>query len=561
MFSVSDEELVIKFKQLETRTDVAILLDIDEKSLRWILYVKRPENMYQTFKINKKSGGYRNISASTGALKEIQCKISYILNLVYKKKSCAYGFIKGRDCKLNASQHNKKNYILNIDLKDFFSQINFGRVRGMLLKQPYNLNSEVATVIAQLVCFEGVLPQGAPSSPIITNMICRPLDTQLIKLSKLYNVQYTRYADDMSFSCSKKEFPKEFAYFDKNNELTVGAKLLKLIESNGFRINEQKVFLNDKYARQEVTGLVVNKFPNLKREYIKSVRAQLHNCSKYGVYSQAKKFIKNSSYINRNIIELSLKDDDKSKEIICNWYKQVLSGKIRYIGNVRGKKNPYYLKYALEYNALFNEETFKLKDNCFDEVIDKNVYIIMREDGFWQGTGFFLEGYGLITNKHVTNDLSVTYEVFNDLKQIGTRLGSYNVKVEDEKIDYSIFDINNPMKSSLKLGDSSNLKIGDSITICGYPQYQEGNSIFIQSGVITSWKNNYFGSGLYTISARVIHGASGGPVFNCNNEVVGIIKGGVECCEEEDNSICGFIPINDVLKSIENEKVSVGTQT
>ena len=106
----------------------------------------------------------------------------------------------GTEYTTNAQRHVKKKYVFNLDLENFFDQVHFGRVRGMLMKPPYGIGAEAALVIAQIACYKGKLPQGAPTSPILTNMVCAPLDTQLIRLAQKYKLHYTRYADDISFS-------------------------------------------------------------------------------------------------------------------------------------------------------------------------------------------------------------------------------------------------------------------------------------------------------------------------------------------------------------------------
>ena len=162
----------------------------------------------------------------------------------------------------NASQHSKRALVLNIDLKDFFSQIHFGRVRGMLMKPPYSIGEEAATTIAQIACLNGKLPQGAPSSPIITNMICAPLDNALMRLAKKTNCIYTRYADDITISTYKKAFDKDVVYYE-DDEIRIGSKLAGILEKHSFCVNPQKVTVREHSKRQEVTGLTVNVFPNM----------------------------------------------------------------------------------------------------------------------------------------------------------------------------------------------------------------------------------------------------------------------------------------------------------
>lgn len=125
------ESIKEAFFQLKTRDDVASILGISERSLRYFLYKIRPENMYHIFKVPKKDGATREIAAPEKRLKKIQRKLADVLSAVYEPRVCAYGFITEKSNIGNAAQHVKKSLVFNIDLKDFFSQIHFGRVRGI----------------------------------------------------------------------------------------------------------------------------------------------------------------------------------------------------------------------------------------------------------------------------------------------------------------------------------------------------------------------------------------------------------------------------------------------
>ena len=120
----------------------------------------------------------------------------------FKTINASHGFVKERSIITNAKIHKNKKIVLNLDLKDFFDSFHFGRVKGFFEKNKDfksffpELTSELATLIAQLVCFNGKLPQGAPSSPLLTNLICNIFDVRVLKLAKKYKLAYSRYADD-----------------------------------------------------------------------------------------------------------------------------------------------------------------------------------------------------------------------------------------------------------------------------------------------------------------------------------------------------------------------------
>ena len=264
------------FRKLKTRNDLADFLKISRRFLSYILFKKKIENCYRTFTIPKKSGGVREISAPDNQLYSIQEKLSKAIadnfNNTLNTQTIAHGFIKGKSIFTNASAHTQKRYIINVDIKDFFPSINFGRVRGFFLKNDkFLLPNIVATTIAQLTCYKGVLPQGAPTSPIISNLICSILDNRILKLAKKYHLYYTRYADDLTFSTNSN------FNTDKDNFLE---ELEEEIEKSGFTINKEKthVFMNNN--RQSVTGLTVNKKANVPSKYFRSTKAMAYNLYK-----------------------------------------------------------------------------------------------------------------------------------------------------------------------------------------------------------------------------------------------------------------------------------------
>src|SRR5262249_16793586 len=128
------------------------------------------------------------------------------------KDRVAHGFKRKRDIRSNARQHRHRRWVFNIDLEDFFPSINFGRVRGFFIKnRDFALHEEVATVIAQIACHDNSLPQGSPCSPVISNLVAHLLDMRLVKLASTNGCTYSRYADDLTFSTNKKEFPADVA--------------------------------------------------------------------------------------------------------------------------------------------------------------------------------------------------------------------------------------------------------------------------------------------------------------------------------------------------------------
>lgn len=554
MFKRSDNEIKELFSIAKTRTDIADMLEIDEKSLRYFLFVLRPENMYRSFFISKKNGGTRQIFAPSKKLRNIQRKLAYILNLMYKPKICAYGFIKNKTILGNALQHTKKAEILNIDLKDFFSQFHFGRVVGLLCSKPYSIGKEAATTIAQIACLNGILPQGAPTSPVLTNMLCVPLDNQLMQYAKKYGLVYTRYADDITFS-SYNRCISDNIISKVGDKILLDDSLKKVLDKNSLIVNDEKITFRTKNLRQEVTGVIVNKFPNVKREYYKNIRALLHNCIQNGIYIEALKYIDKGYCKNRNII--SFRSDPKKQPLIEEWYKSVLIGKIHFIKQIKGEHSFTFYSLALEANKVFSKNIFDFTYfNQMNEIINKNVFVLQSTDEMKQGSGFYVPGYGLFTSYHVTEDKDFYYLWQNDVKAVISPISAdINQVSADKIIDYALYNISIANVASLSMGNSSNLKIGDTVVIAGFPNYIKGDTITKEECKITG-KTKLFGAPFYKVSGKIVHGASGGIVLNTNHQVVGIIKGGCSSEDEDNTSIKqGFVPIDLVISDLKAKSV------
>ncbi|MEP9874013.1 retron Ec67 family RNA-directed DNA polymerase/endonuclease [Klebsiella sp. GW_Kp182] len=271
-----------EISQLQSLRDVAIFLGCEPKNLAYSLYFEK--NKYKSFEIHKKSGGVRIINAPNEKLKSLQkilaCQLSECLEEIYgmhRGNKISHGFTKGKTIITNASKHRNKRLVFNIDLTDFFGTINFGRVRGFFIKNNYfNLNEKAATILAQIACHEGRLPQGSPCSPVISNLILNILDVRLAKLASTNSCTYTRYADDLTFSTNKTDFPSDIVRQSAKNTWIPGRRVRKEILRSGFSVNDKKTRLQYCDSRQDVTGLVVNKIVNVPSEYRRTVKSMVH---------------------------------------------------------------------------------------------------------------------------------------------------------------------------------------------------------------------------------------------------------------------------------------------
>lgn len=305
------------------------------------LALNSESNNYATWHISKKGGrGFRRISSPKPRLKMVQRALTSSLADLYEASPHAHGFIVNKSITTNAAPHVGQRWVFNIDIEDFFPTVTAHRIEGMLKKPPYELHPNIAEVITRLCTYQGCLPAGAPSSPLLSNMICRSLDKRLAQIARDFQCVYTRYADDLTFSSSLLEFPREIAIRDSST-WGVGPTLVRQIVKAGFRINDSKVRMQEKSTLQSVTGLVVNEKLNVERRYIRSIRGAIHAWDRYGYHAANEEF-------NSRI--------KKRKEEPQTSLSDVLWGRIAYISMVRGEDDPLVLTLREKLKRLQSRE-------------------------------------------------------------------------------------------------------------------------------------------------------------------------------------------------------------
>ncbi len=520
----SPQDIRTLFPRLSTPKEIADLLEIDYKSLIYHLYRLPEISRYMVFEVPKRSGGTRTIRAPISKIKILQRKLSFILQLVYKPKASVHGFVRDKSVVTNANRHCRKLFVLNVDLENFFPSINFGRVRGMFMAKPYSFPDKVATVLAQLCCIDNQLPQGAPTSPVVSNMVCSRLDTHLRLLASRFRCTYTRYADDITISTTVSKFPEGLAILDTST-LPVSAKagdeLTKVITDNGFQINAAKTRLQNSHSRQEVTGLTTNEFPNVQRRYTNQLRSMLHAWEKYGLVNAEKEYQTKYNKKHRGPFKPPPS------------FKLVVHGKLNFLAMVRGQQDSIFLKLSSKLATLDPDYAIVYAEKLFaqgDRNNPANALWVLEGSEF-QGTGFFLEGVGLVTCHHVIfhdkNDFTKAFRPQNPTKK-------YDIKVIkfDEDFDLAILEIDYPAPITLRRGNSDLVNQGDEIRVLGFPNYSPGQMNQLYTGHVAGFKM-LFGARRIMIDAPIIQGNSGGPVLNDKNEVIGIAYRGVDTVDKK----------------------------
>lgn len=388
------EKSVIKQRatELQSKEDLLLLLnDIVKDELRkdnafsfsmqQLTYYANPSNVrgrYRHFSIPKKSGGLRNIAAPSKGLGHILYYVNIMLKSIYQPSDFAMGFVEGRSVVDNAIRHIGQNYVFNTDLENFFPSIEQPRVWKRFQLKPFNFKQPIANILAGLCCikeknedgtFRYVLPQGAPTSPLITNAICDNLDRRLNGLARRFNLHYSRYADDITFSSMRNVFNKE----------EFRMELKRIIEGQNFKMNEAKTRLQKRGERQEVTGLTVSSKINTSAEYVAEIRNILHIWEKYGYNEAFKKFYPKYKESKGHV--------KKGEPLLEN----VLYGKLQYLKMVKGYKDPVYSALQARYNKLTSPVNAEVEQKFdylrsftlaeFEEIVDGQINYALSKDG------------------------------------------------------------------------------------------------------------------------------------------------------------------------------------
>ncbi len=367
------DQITNQFAVLQTKEDLEKLLN-EAKSilygeyhkpikLKSLTYYANPSlctRRYQTFTIKKKSGSNRTINAPVKGLKTILRSLNFVLQCMYLPHEAATGFVLGKSIVDNAKKHVGHHYVLNIDLKDFFHTFDRNRVKMGFMFEPFNLNGnkeQLAFLLASLCThpFEingevvNVLPQGSPTSPTITNILCRKLDRRLSGLANRFGATYTRYADDITFSSHHNIYT--------DNEFN--RELKRIIEEDQkLIINQNKTRLQKAGYRQEATGLIVNEKVNVRRRYVKEIRMWLYYWEKYG-YEKAEQIFKRDYMADKGHIK-------KLNAHLVN----VLDGKLEFLKMVKGIEDVTYKGLKKKFDTLH-----EFKKTKYQSEIDLN-YIL-----------------------------------------------------------------------------------------------------------------------------------------------------------------------------------------
>lgn len=460
--------------------------------------------MYHQFSIAKGAGKTRLITAPDRRLKILQSKLAPILDQLYLLRNPVHGFVPARSVKTNAEAHGRRRFVLNLDLQDFFPTITENRIRGLLTS--LDIDTRVAEIIARLCCFNRHLPQGAPTSPVLSNMICYRLDTELLQIAKGARSIYTRYADDITFSSYQPPAPLfegALPTVGRFSPDVLAPGLRGSFQSNGFTLHPDKAHYADRNSRRVVTGVKINDGLNVDRRYVRHIRALLHSIEILGSTGAQAKY---ASTGGKGSLAAHLR------------------GKISYITYLKGLTDPVVRALAVRYNKSFPHHTIKSAPTA-DERRDRSVWIVEHSaNGGEQGTAFFLKGFGLVTAAHCVEGIS-DFTVYHPTKPANQFEVNVLKRCEHRDLAILAHAINETEYFELEPA-SRTVAVGNVVTAYGYPGYGPGDKINVRSGTVSSLPIKSAVQ-MIEVTQELAQGMSGGPILDAHGEVLGIIhKGG-----------------------------------
>lgn len=517
------------FFEISSSGELAEYCSISLQHLTMLAFSNRIER-YRYFQVPKKNGrGLRLIAAPRADLKRLQKIIGQALQESYRAPDCVYGFIPGKNVANNAQRHIGKASLLNIDLEDFFPSISAARVHG-LFKKRYGFPDDVANILTNLVCERGSLPQGAPSSPVISNIICFSMDKALIAFASRHKSTYTRYADDLVFSTTSRH--KSGEIYDQSLEgvEAVSSEILSIVTANGFKINSAKIHLANRGTRQQVNGIVVNKKCNLPRMEYRALRVLFNNWDKLGLEDAARRY--GAIY----------------PQFRQRYYDEGEFIPERFISHVRGRLDYYTM--VDQVNPVRSEPLVKLW-KMFQKQTNQSIPYLALEEQVLQVSGpmsdceidisedlEFLDGSAFSFDRWI---VTCAHCVVSEMKGVDLSEQYYDVRVggvrnihapleavkKSNLHDFAWVDaskcFDGTVLPKVKVNSGYCVQKGEIVTAVGYAAGRRVPEI-IRAQVSEART----GGGNVRVDRAFIKGMSGGPVFNKRLEVIGIIIRGSE---------------------------------
>ena len=516
------------FLNIKSRQELADYLSIELRELTFFAYSN--SSFYRHFYIPKGDGSSRRIiSAPKGKLATVQRTLAATLGEIYQPPYPVNGFVKGKSTVTNALPHVRARGILKLDINDFFPSITASRIHGLFSSEPFCFSTEVVDTLTNLTCCNQTLPQGAPTSPVLSNMICYRMDKTLLNLARKHKLRFTRYADDLTFSSTSRRAISSIASTDERGEVVISEEIARIVQHNGFSITSRKTTYMGSETRQTVTGIVVNEKCNFRRDDYRYLRNLFYRWKNQGVevaafsYAQHLKMpSRRRSFVNES--------GEFSEDLFRQHIRGILSYYSMIVSNNERPSEPLQ-KLWTSYHDLTME-------NVPEMIPERSIYQIETtydyessesKEGLFAvtGTAFMLDNAGLVTARHCILPSLCKRPIFRQDPLMEVVAGKHRIErdikdavnngIDDWAIipDFQV-EHNQP---ALSIAASNDLQQGMKVIAYGFA---EGERVLrkIQARITEVLEHEAI------VDRAFIQGMSGGPVLNARGKVIGVITQG-----------------------------------
>lgn len=511
VFKPTPQQLA-QFRTLASAADVAALFQTSTNRLAYTLYGQ--QLAYREFSIPKASGGERTILAPPKVISGFQRVLNGCIANRFAPRKPVHGFTGARSIVSNASQHERRRWVLNLDLSTFFDVINFGRVQGVFKAAPFKFPEAVASMLAHICCFRRRLPQGARTSPILSNLVCRGLDAQLAQFATQLGYRYTRYADDITFSGMDLVPAASLVENAVSTPPILSRQFVAIIEGEGFNVNPAKTRIRFQRTRQEVTGLTVNERVNVRRDFVRTLRGALHHWKRYG-----------EAAANQRYLDEFAKGATGPQAL-----RKSLQGRLGFLRMVKGRDDPVYVRLALKFGELTGGRSVVVAgDNVRrPELVAPCMWAVtgVDHDGndVRSSTAFSVAGIGVVTSAHAFDDSKVAKWYLVPAWAPGKRIEI--VRIMALKHHDLALCLDAPASPGSLARSHRRIGAGEAMTLIGFPKWSGlGEPPRIESGHVTRVRT-ISAVRVVATSVAIRRGNSGGPVCDSTGGVIGVARHG-----------------------------------
>jgi RNA-directed DNA polymerase len=365
-------------------------------------------------------------------------------------------------------------------------------------------------------------------------MVCARLDGKLMLLAKRHRMTYSRFADDLTFSTTVSSFPPGVATLSVQPPgASIGPDLARVLDANDFRPNLQKCRLQSVRERQEVTGIIVSRFPNVPRTFVRRTRAMMHAWEKFGYPAAEEAYLQRYNRRHRAPHRKPVQ------------FKHVLRGHLAYLAMVRGYADPLVLQLYTRYGAL-DAEFAGRRLVPIHQIVHSALWVLECEETAFQGSAFALSGVGLVTCEHVLGPATRAFRISRPDDKFPVE-----IVASSKEFDLAVLRVQQQVGPGLSLDGGYQPSLGDQVNVAGFPNYQIGDTGHFMAQRVVGIRSAS-GHPRALVDGPIAEGMSGGPVVDARARAIGVVVSGAERLSQANmTERHGFVPVRILMRFLQ----------